>query len=80
MSTRALRRLLQHLRGAGKCIVISTHIMQEVEQLADEIVIVAHGRTVARGTAEMIRATAGAATLEDAFVALAYPAPAERAA
>ena len=54
--------------------------MQEVEQLADEIVIVAHGRTVARGTAEMIRATAGAATLEDAFVALAYPAHGERAA
>jgi sodium transport system ATP-binding protein len=80
VSTRALRRLLQHLRAAGKCIVISTHIMQEVEQLADEIVIVAHGRTVARGTAGMIRATAGTATLEDAFVALAYPAHRERAA
>ncbi len=77
VSTRALRRLLQHLRAAGKCIVVSTHIMQEVEQLADEIVIVAHGRTVARGTAEMIRATAGTATLEDAFVALAYPAHGE---
>jgi sodium transport system ATP-binding protein len=80
VSTRALRRLLQHLRAAGKCIVISTHIMQEVEQLADEIVVVAHGRTVARGTAGMIRATAGTATLEDAFVALAYPAHTERAA
>ncbi len=80
VSTRALRRLLQHLRAAGKCIVISTHIMQEVEQLADEIVIVAHGRTVAHGTADMIRATAGTATLEDAFVALAYPAHREPAA
>jgi sodium transport system ATP-binding protein len=72
VSTRALRRLLLHLRGTGKCIVVSTHIMQEVEQLADEIVIVAHGRTVARGTADAVRATAGTATLEDAFVALAY--------
>ena len=80
VSTRALRRLLLHLREAGKCIVISTHIMQEVEQLADEIVIVAHGRTVARGTAEAIRATAGTATLEDAFVALAYPEDREQAA
>jgi sodium transport system ATP-binding protein len=80
VSTRALRRLLQHLRADGKCIVISTHIMQEVEQLADEIVIVAHGRTVAHGPAEAIRAAAGTATLEDAFVALAYTRPAERAA
>ena len=80
VSTRALRRLLQHLRGAGKCLVISTHIMQEVEQLADEIVIVAHGRTVAHGTAAAIRAAAGSATLEDAFVALAYGEPGVRAA
>jgi sodium transport system ATP-binding protein len=72
VSTRALRRLLQHLRASGKCVVISTHIMQEVEQLADEIVIVAHGRNVAHGDAAAIRAQAGTATLEDAFVALAY--------
>jgi ABC-type Na+ transport system ATPase subunit NatA len=46
--------------------------MQEVEQLADEIVIVARGRMVAHGTAASIRDSAGTATLEDAFVALAY--------
>jgi sodium transport system ATP-binding protein len=80
VSTRALRKLLLHLRADGKCIVISTHIMQEVEQLADEIVIVSHGRMVAHGSAEAIRAAAGTATLEDAFVALAYGPPAERAA
>lgn len=76
VSTRALRRLLLHLRNAGKCIVISSHIMQEVEQLADEIVIVARGRTVAHGTAQSIRAEAGTESLEDAFVKLAYDAPA----
>ncbi|MBC8120146.1 MAG: ATP-binding cassette domain-containing protein [Burkholderiaceae bacterium] len=75
VSTRALRRLLLHLRQAGKCIVISSHIMQEVEQLADEIVIVAHGRTVAHGTAQSIRAEAGTESLEDAFVKLAYGEP-----
>jgi sodium transport system ATP-binding protein len=74
MSTRALRRLLAHLRDSGKCIVISSHIMQEVEQLADEIVIVARGRTVAHGTADAIRAHAGTASLEEAFVRLAYDA------
>ncbi len=74
VSTRALRRLLLHLRDAGKCLVISSHIMQEVEQLADEIVIVARGRTVAHGNAQSIRAEAGTGSLEDAFVKLAYGA------
>ena len=72
VSTRALRRLLLHLRDSGKCIVISSHIMQEVEQLADEIVIVARGRTVSHGSAQQIRAEAGTESLEDAFVKLAY--------
>jgi sodium transport system ATP-binding protein len=72
MSTRALRRLLGHLRSEGKCIVLSSHLMSEVEQLADRIVIVAHGRSVAQGTSDEIRQQAAAATLEDAFVRLAY--------
>jgi sodium transport system ATP-binding protein len=72
MSTRALRRLLVHLRSQGKCIVLSSHIMPEVDQLADRIVIVAHGRSIAQGSGDEIRRRAGAATLEDAFVALAY--------
>ncbi len=74
LSTRALRRLLGHLRTQGKCIVLSSHIMQEVEQLADRLVIVAHGRSIAHGTAAEIRERAGAQSLEDAFVALAYDA------
>jgi sodium transport system ATP-binding protein len=72
VSTRALRKLLLHLRDTGKCIVISSHIMQEVDQLADEIVIVARGRTVSHGSAQQIRAEAGTESLEDAFVKLAY--------
>jgi sodium transport system ATP-binding protein len=73
-STRALRRLLRHLRDRGKCLLFSTHIMQEVEQLCDEIVIVAHGRTVAHGTAAALCQAAGAPNLEDAFVKLALDA------
>ena len=71
MSTRALRRLLLHLRGAGRCILFSTHIMQEVEALCDEIVLIAKGRVVAHGSAAQLRERAGAASLEDAFVSLA---------
>jgi sodium transport system ATP-binding protein len=78
MSTRALRRLLLRLRDAGKCLLFSTHIMQEVEALCDQIVIVSHGRSVAHGTSAALRAQAGCATLEDAFVSLAL-APAEAA-
>jgi sodium transport system ATP-binding protein len=71
MSTRALRRLLLALRGEGKCIVFSTHIMQEVEAICDAIIVVARGRSIAHGTAAALRAQAGTASLEDAFVALA---------
>ena len=72
MATRALRRLLSHLREQGKCIVLSSHIMPEVEQLADRIVIIAHGRSVAHGTSDEICRAAGVPSLEDAFVRLAY--------
>lgn len=71
MSTRALRRLLQTLRDAGKCILFSTHLMQEVESLCDHIIIVAHGRNVAQGSAQELRDQASTASLEDAFVTLA---------
>src|SRR5882672_1630243 len=73
-STRAMRRLLRHLRDQGKCLLFSTHIMQEVEQLCDEIVIVAQGRTVAHGTAAALCQAAGTDNLEDAFVQLALEA------
>ena len=73
-STRALRRLLRHLRDQGKCLLFSTHIMQEVEQLCDEIVIVAQGRTVAHGTGAALCQAAGTDNLEDAFVQLALSA------
>ena len=79
-STRAMRRLLRHLRDEGKCLLFSTHIMQEVEQLCDEIVVVAHGRTVAHGTAADLCAAAGANNLEDAFVELALRSGATPAA
>jgi len=74
MSTRALRRLLLALRDRGKCILFSTHIMQEVEALCDRIVVMAQGRSIAEGTAAELREQSGRDTLEDAFVALAMNA------
>jgi len=70
MTTRAMRELVRELRESGKCVLFSSHVMQEVTALCDEIVIVAHGRVAARGTPEAIREASGKATLEDAFVSL----------
>ncbi len=70
MSTRALRELLRRLRAAGKCLLFSSHVMQEVSALCDRIVILGHGRVVADGTAAELVAQSGEATLEEAFVRL----------
>jgi sodium transport system ATP-binding protein len=70
MSIRNLRDLLRELRAAGKCILFSTHVMQEVSALCDTIVILGHGHVIATGTAADILAQSDCATLEDAFVSL----------
>jgi sodium transport system ATP-binding protein len=70
MSTRALRDLLRDLRAQGKCLLFSSHVMQEVSALCDRIVILGHGRVIAEGSAGELLALTGAASLEDAFVRL----------
>ena len=75
LATRALRESLRWLRtsaGGSKCIVFSTHIMQEVERLCDSVVVVAHGRTVATGTVPDLLAQTGESDFEEAFVKLAF--------
>jgi sodium transport system ATP-binding protein len=79
MATRGLRDCLRRLRDdQGKCIIFSTHIMQEVEKLCDHVVIVAEGRTVATGTVAELRQQTGAVDFEDCFVKLAFGANADR--
>jgi len=70
MSIRGLREQLFALRAAGKCILLSTHVMQEVALLCDRIVILGHGRVQAAGTGAELLARTGEASLEDAFVRL----------
>jgi sodium transport system ATP-binding protein len=75
LDTRALREALRRLRDdEGKCIVFSTHIMQEVERLCDHVVVVAQGRTVAAGTVAELSAAAGQTDFEETFVQLAFGA------
>jgi len=70
MSTRAMRGLIRRLRDEGKCVLFSSHIMQEVSALCDTIVILSAGRVAARGTPDELRSQTGHENLEDAFVAL----------
>ncbi|HPF25156.1 MAG TPA: ATP-binding cassette domain-containing protein [Steroidobacteraceae bacterium] len=70
MAVRNLRTLLRRLRDRGQCVVFSSHVMQEVAELCDEIVVIARGAVVASGTVTALRERTGEAALEDAFVKL----------
>ena len=79
MSTRAVRAIVRRLRDAGRCVLFSSHVMQEVSALCDSIVVIASGRVVAQGTPDDLRRQTGYENLEDAFVALAGVERGERA-
>jgi sodium transport system ATP-binding protein len=68
MSTRAMRQFILRLREEGKCVVFTSHIMQEVAALCDQIVIISHGVVSATGTPDELRQQTGQQNLEDAFV------------
>ena len=72
LATRALRVALRGLRDAGKCVIISTHIMQEVERLCDHIYVVSHGTVVADDTVEGLKVKTNERDFEEAFVKLAF--------
>ena len=70
MATRAMREFLLRLKSEGRCVLFSSHIMQEVAALCDRIVVIAKGRVVADDTAQALRERTREANLEDAFVKL----------
>jgi sodium transport system ATP-binding protein len=78
MATRHLREWLRELRGLGRCVLLSSHVMQEVEALVDDLVIISAGRVALAGSpAELSRRFPGR-TLEEIFVETvraAAPAP-----
>jgi sodium transport system ATP-binding protein len=70
MSTRAMRGFLKSMKAEGRCVLFSSHIMQEVAALCDRIVVIARGRVVADESPDALRAQTGEANLEEAFVKL----------
>ena len=68
MAIRNLREMLQTLRNQGRCILFSSHVMQEVAALCDRVVIIGNGRVLADESPQSIREQHRAATLEEAFL------------
>jgi len=68
MATRAMRTFMRKLKDEGRCVLFSSHIMQEVGALCDRIVVIARGRVVADESPAQLLEQTGEATLEDAFV------------
>jgi len=68
MATRRMRTLIREFKGSGRCVLFSSHIMQEVAALCDRIVVIAKGKVVAAGTPDELRQSTGEDNLEEAFV------------
>jgi sodium transport system ATP-binding protein len=68
MATRSLRELILKLKDDGRCVLFSSHIMQEVAALCDDICIIAHGQVAIDDSVGGIRERTGCDDLEDAFV------------
>jgi sodium transport system ATP-binding protein len=69
MATRHLRDWLRELRRQGRCVLLSSHVMQEVEALVDDLVIIAAGRVTLAGTPAQLAARLPGSSLEEIFVA-----------
>jgi sodium transport system ATP-binding protein len=68
MATRSLRELILKLRDAGRCVLFSSHVMQEVAALCDDICIIAKGKVAIDDSIDGIRERTGTNDIEEAFV------------
>ena len=73
MAIRSLRAMLKHLKSQGRCILFSSHVMQEVAALCDQVVIIGQGRVLAQGTLQSIRERSETKSLEEAFLQVLAP-------
>jgi len=71
MAVRETRDTIRMFRDQGRCVLFSTHYMDEAERLCDHIAIIVEGKIVAFGTPSELKNRTGQSNLEDAFVVLA---------
>jgi ABC-2 type transport system ATP-binding protein len=71
-SARQVKRVLRERVAAGGTVIMTTHILEVAERMADRVGIIAGGRLIAEGTLDELRAQAGQklSSLEDTFLAL----------
>ncbi len=67
---RELREMLAELRADGTAILISTHMLEQAQQLCDRIVVIKDGRFVAAGSFDELRERVGREDAEDVFLEL----------
>jgi len=68
VSTRAVRELIHRFKAEGRCVILSTHLMDEVERLCDRVAIIHRGAILTTGTPSELQQAQGADSLETAFV------------
>jgi sodium transport system ATP-binding protein len=71
MAVRDTRQTIRDFRAQGRCVLFSTHYMDEADRLCDQVAIIVSGKIIAVGAPTALKNQTGCDTLEDAFVALA---------
>ncbi|MBT3563067.1 MAG: ATP-binding cassette domain-containing protein, partial [Gammaproteobacteria bacterium] len=70
MTTRSVRTILQTLKDQNKCILLSSHIMQEISALCDEVIVISEGKVLMQGSLDALLTSTGESDLEEAFMAI----------
>ncbi|MCZ6854457.1 MAG: ATP-binding cassette domain-containing protein, partial [Gammaproteobacteria bacterium] len=73
MATRALREIILRLKNEGRCVLFSSHVMQEVTNLCDDVIVIADGRVKFQGTLDALKSQARESDLEEAFIKIIGP-------
>jgi len=69
-SSRAVHKMIAELKAEGRCVLFCSHIMQEVIDICDRIIVIADGEAVADGTVDDLLTQTGRDNIEESFLDL----------